>query len=74
MALRPHGISLVHLLPLMLVVRNGPMLQVDLVKASSIGQPDMVAALRKLETSGLIERSANVLDRRSATINLTQAG
>ncbi len=72
--LRPHGLSLALLGPIMLLSWKGPMLQRDLVRDSAVKQPAMVALLRKLERLGLIERSLNTADRRASTVSLTAAG
>lgn len=72
--LRPHGLSLALLGPIMLLSWKGPMLQRDLVRASAVKQPAMVALLRKLEGMGLIARSQTPDDRRASTVSLTTAG
>lgn len=72
--LRPHGLSLALLGPIMLLSWKGPMLQRDLVQHSSVRQPAMVALLRKLETMGLIRRSTTAADRRASIVELTAAG
>lgn len=72
--LRPHGLSLALIGPIMLLSWKGPMLQRDLVHASAIKQPAMVALLDKLETAGLIVRSRSSTDRRAAMVELTQEG
>lgn len=72
--LRPHGLSLALLGPLLLLQKSGPMLQRDLVQASAVGQPAMVALLRKLEAQALIVRTPDPLDRRAASIDLTALG
>jgi MarR family transcriptional regulator for hemolysin len=74
MALAPLGVSLAQLSPLMLLRREGPMSQRDLVRGSSIGQPAMVAALAKLEGAGFVTRTPDASDRRSAAIALTPLG
>ncbi|MGF9566618.1 hypothetical protein AAIH70_24205 [Neorhizobium sp. BT27B] len=48
-ALRPYGLSLSLIGPIMLLSWKGPMLQRDLVRSSAIKQPAMVALLDKLE-------------------------
>jgi MarR family transcriptional regulator, transcriptional regulator for hemolysin len=74
MLLRPLGLPMAHLTPLMQLHHHPTMLQRDLVKACGIGQPAMVHALAKLEEAGLISRAQNEHDRRAATISLTSAG
>ena len=72
--LRPLGIALAHLTPLMLLQRDGPMLQRDLVRGSGIGQPGMVHAIARLEQGGFISRRAAERDRRATIIELTDKG
>lgn len=73
-ALRPYGMSLALIGPIMLISWKGPMLQRDLVQASAIKQPAMVALLDKLEAMRLIERRPMPDDRRAAMVHLTAAG
>jgi MarR family transcriptional regulator, transcriptional regulator for hemolysin len=73
-ALRPYGLSLALIGPIMLLSWKGPMLQRDLVRASAVKQPAMVALLDKLDALGLIARSPSPTDRRAATVHLTDRG
>jgi MarR family transcriptional regulator, transcriptional regulator for hemolysin len=73
-ALREHGLSLGLLGPLLLLNWKGPMRQRDLVAASAVKQPAMVALLGKLEHMGLVERRPAPDDKRAATVSLTVAG
>jgi MarR family transcriptional regulator, transcriptional regulator for hemolysin len=73
-ALRPHGVSLALIGPIMLLSWKGPMLQRDLVRDSAVKQPAMVALLGKLEAMGLIAREALAEDRRAAMVSLTKRG
>ncbi len=73
-ALRPHGVSLALIGPIMLLSWKGPMLQRDLVRDSAVKQPAMVALLGKLEAMGLIAREALAEDRRAAMVSLTERG
>lgn len=73
-ALRPHGVSLSLIGPIMLLSWKGPMLQRDLVKHSAVRQPAMVALLHKLEAMGVIVRSPSQSDRRAAVVALTEEG
>ncbi len=73
-ALRPHGLSLALIGPVMLLSWKGPMLQRDLVRASAVKQPAMVALLDKLEAMMLIERTPAPNDRRAALVQLTDRG
>ncbi|MCD5995029.1 winged helix-turn-helix transcriptional regulator [Pseudomonas sp. CDFA 602] len=73
-ALRPHGISLALLGPLLWLAWRGPMLQRDLVHASAIKQPAMVAILDKLEAAGFIERTPVPEDRRASKVSITAQG
>lgn len=73
-ALRPHGLSLALIGPLLLLSWKGPMLQRDLVRSSAVKQPAMVALLDKLEAMALIVRSPSPGDRRAALVQLTDEG
>lgn len=73
-ALRPHGLSLALIGPILLLDWKGPMLQRDLVSHSAVKQPAMVALLDKLENAGLIARQRQAQDRRAALVTLTAAG
>ncbi|TWI61235.1 DNA-binding MarR family transcriptional regulator [Pseudoduganella lurida] len=72
--LREHGITLALVGPLLLLSWKGAMLQRDMVRASAVKQPAMVALLDKLEAMALIERSVLASDKRAATVRLTEAG
>jgi len=50
------------------------MLQRDLVKASAVKQPAMVATLDKLEVAGYIERSPVPANKRASTVIITPRG
>ena len=52
-ALRPHGLTLALIGPILLLSWKGPMLQRDLVRSSAVKQPAMVALLNKLEAMAL---------------------
>lgn len=73
-ALRPQGLSLALIGPLLILWWKGPLLQRDLVLASSVKQPAMVALLDKLEGMGLIARTPSQDDRRAAKVTLTDEG
>lgn len=73
-ALRSHGTSLTLIGPLLWLAWRGPMLQRDLVKASAIKQPAMVATLDKLEAAGLIERAVVATNKRAALVSITPRG
>lgn len=72
--LRPHGMSLALIGPILLLSWKGPMLQRDMVRWSAVKQPALVAMLDKLEAKQLITRAEVPGDRRAATVSLTQAG
>jgi MarR family transcriptional regulator, transcriptional regulator for hemolysin len=72
--LRPHGLSLALIGPLLLLSWKGPMLQRDLVRSSAVKQPAMVALLDKLEGMALIARTPAPADRRAAMVRLTNQG
>jgi DNA-binding MarR family transcriptional regulator len=46
----------------------------DLAAADGISQPTMTAALGRLETSGLVARTADQADARATLVDLTPAG
>lgn len=73
-ALRSQGTSLTLLGPLLWLSWRGPMLQRDLVKASAVKQPAMVATLDKLEAAGLIERTVVLTNKRAAKVSITKPG
>ena len=73
-ALRPHGMSMALMGPLLWLSWQGPMLQRDLVKASAVKQPAMVALLDKLEAGSFIERAPLPEHRRASLIRLTKHG
>ena len=73
-ALKPHGLTMALISPLLLLSWKGPLLQRDLVRSSAVRQPAMVALLDKLEKMALITRSPSSNDRRSAVVELTDAG
>jgi len=72
--LRPYGLPMAHLTPLMQLHHHPTMLQRDLFKACGIGQPAMVHALAKLEEAGFITREQSEHDRRSSIISMTDRG
>jgi MarR family transcriptional regulator, transcriptional regulator for hemolysin len=72
--LRPHGLSMALIGPLLLLRWQGALRQSDLVRGSAVRQPAMVALLAKLESMGLIERRPAPADRRAATVDLTEKG
>ena len=73
-ALRPSGLTLALIGPVLLLSWKGPMLQRDLVRASAVKQPAMVALLDKLEAMALITRTPSATDRRAALVRLTEQG
>ena len=72
--LREHGLTLALIGPLLLLSWKGAMLQRDMVRASAIKQPAMVALLDKLQAMDLVRREAHATDKRAATVQLTAAG
>jgi len=72
--LREHGLTLALVGPLLLLSWKGPMLQRDMVRASAVKQPAMVALLDKLEAMALVSRAVLETDKRAATVHLTDAG
>ena len=73
-ALKPHGLTMALIGPLLLLSWKGPLLQRDIVRWSAVRQPAMVALLDKLETMGLIARAPSTSDRRASLVDLTQEG
>lgn len=73
-ALREHGLSIRLLGPLLLIAKQGALLQRDLVRALGVGQPALVATLVKLEEAGHVVREPDANDKRAARIALTEAG
>ncbi|WP_062118124.1 MarR family winged helix-turn-helix transcriptional regulator [Aureimonas sp. AU40] len=73
-ALKPHGLTMSLIGPLLLLSWKGPLLQRDLVRSSAVRQPAMVALLDRLETMSLIARSPSRSDRRASVVELTEAG
>ena len=73
-ALREHGLSMALLAPLLILEKQGALLQRDLVNALGVGQPALVATLVKLEVAGLIVRRTDEKDRRASRLTLTEAG
>lgn len=72
--LRPHGLTMALIGPLLLLSWKGPLLQRDLVRWSSVKQPAMVALLDKLESMDFVARTVSATDRRAAMVQLTPAG
>jgi MarR family transcriptional regulator, transcriptional regulator for hemolysin len=73
-ALKPHGLTMALIGPLLLLSWKGPLLQRDIVRSSAVRQPAMVALLDKLETMGLVARTPSSNDRRASLVELTEAG
>ncbi len=73
-ALKPHGLTMALIGPLLLLYWKGALLQRDIVRWSAVRQPAMVALLDKLETMGLIARAPSLNDRRASLVELTEAG
>ncbi len=72
--LREHDLTLALIGPLLLLSWKGPMLQRDMVRASAVKQPAMVALLDKLDAMALVARETLPSDKRAATVHLTAAG
>lgn len=73
-ALRPHGVTLSLIGPIMLLSWKGPMAQRDLVCSSAVKQPAMVALLARLQAMELVTRTPHPTDRRSSMLALTDRG
>lgn len=72
--LREHGLTLSLIGPILLLSWRGDMRQRDLVAASAVKQPAMVALLDKLEGLRLVTRTPSPDDGRAAIVSLTEAG
>jgi len=72
--LRPAGVTVAGLPPLLLLAAGGEMLQRDLVRHAAIRQPAMVAALARLQRDGLVARRHHERDGRAAVFSLTERG
>ncbi|MGN7998943.1 MarR family winged helix-turn-helix transcriptional regulator [Sphingomonas sp. 22176] len=73
-ALRPYGLTMALISPLLLLSWKGPLLQRDLVRWSAVKQPAMAALLDKLEAMDFVTRTTSTTDRRAASVRLTEAG
>jgi DNA-binding MarR family transcriptional regulator len=56
------------------VERHGPLTPSELAKRERIQRPTVTRVLARLEAEGLIERTADVYDRRSSLVAVTKAG
>jgi MarR family transcriptional regulator, transcriptional regulator for hemolysin len=73
-ALKPHGLTMALIGPLLLLSWKGPLLQRDIVRWSAVRQPAMAALLDRLEATGLIGRTPSPSDRRASLVDLTDRG
>lgn len=72
--LRSVGTTTAQLPTLLMLERDGPLLQRDLARHSPIGQPAMAAVLSRLEEEDLIVRRKHGSDGRAALVQLTAKG
>lgn len=56
------------------VERHGPLTPSELASRERIQRPTVTRILARLEEQGLIERTADLYDRRSSLVAVTQAG
>ena len=56
------------------VERHGPLTPSELAKRERIQRPTVTRVLARLEAEGLIERTADLYDRRSSLVAVTKAG
>lgn len=54
--------------------RHGALRISDLTRLEAVGQPAMTGLVQRLETAGLVRRTADPDDRRASLIDLTDAG
>lgn len=72
--LKPHGLTMALIGPLLLLSWKGALLQRDIVRSSAVRQPAMVALLNRLEKMGMVARTPSLNDRRASLVELTEAG
>jgi MarR family transcriptional regulator, transcriptional regulator for hemolysin len=72
--LRPHGLTMAQMQPLLILAYGGSTLQRDIVARSAIGQSAMVVLLSKLQGRGLIAGEPHPKDKRATLLSLTDAG
>jgi DNA-binding MarR family transcriptional regulator len=72
-ALASVGLKAQHLAVLVLL-RDGPMVQARLSEALNVFKPVMVTLVNELEEMGLVERRAHPSDRRAVQVHLLPAG
>jgi DNA-binding MarR family transcriptional regulator len=74
--IRPSGenLTLGLLSALSTILRKGPVRPSDLVRIESAAAPTVTRLLADLESRGLIRRTADPSDRRSFTVEVTDAG
>ncbi len=69
--LAPHGLSSAYM-PVFFALAGGEALsQTALARRASVEQPTMAATLKRMERDGLIVRTPDPADRRSALVSLT---
>ena len=70
----PRDMSLTSLSTMATLERSGPRRITDLAAVEGVMQPSMTVLVSGLERSGLVERPADVADRRVTLVALTAAG
>lgn len=69
-----HGLTGPQLAVLSEVVRAGPVAPTALARAVHLSQATVTGIIQRLERSGLVQRDANAVDRRSVLLHATDAG
>lgn len=69
--LRPLGLGVAHIPVLTALAEEGSLTQKDLARRARIEQPTAAVLLQRMDAAGLIERSPDPHDRRSARITLS---
>ena len=70
--LNPLGLSVAAMPVIMALARRSPLTQRELAAAAAIEQPTMAATLARLERDGVIVRTADPSDGRSALVSLSR--
>lgn len=72
--LLPLGLSSGHIPVFFALAGDAPKTQKDLARYAAVEQPTMAATLARMERDGLVERTPNPVDGRSALIALSAKG
>lgn len=69
--LRPLGLGVAHVPALVALAEEGALTQREIAQRTRVEQPTAAALLQRMSAAGLIERSPDPRDRRSAHIHLS---